>query len=85
VFGTRGELLGLNIVGLRRRGLDNARVHQVNAAYKYIFTGPGVFAERVVRARTEFAAEPYVLEMLDFISTPSKHGVMTNLVRDSEA
>ena len=81
VFGPRAQLTGLNIVGLRRRGLDKAQLHLVRAAYKFIFAGPGVFAERVAAARAEFGADPYVTQMLDFMATPSRHGLITNLAR----
>jgi UDP-N-acetylglucosamine acyltransferase len=79
VFGTRAELLGLNLIGLRRRGLDKAQLHAINAAYKFLFTGPGVFAERVAQARETYANEPYVQEILAFIAAPSKHGILTNV------
>jgi UDP-N-acetylglucosamine acyltransferase len=80
VFGSRAELQGLNLIGLRRRGLEKAELARVNAAYKLLFTGPGVFAERVAMARDEYANEPYVVQILDFIATPSKHGILTNVV-----
>lgn len=83
VFGTRAELLGLNLIGLKRRGLDKAQLHAVNNAYRFLFTGPGVFAERVaaLKAGNE---DPYVREMLDFIATPSKHGILTNVAGEEE-
>ncbi|MCB5943181.1 acyl-ACP--UDP-N-acetylglucosamine O-acyltransferase [Acidocella sp. KAb 2-4] len=79
VFGTRAELLGLNLIGLRRRGLDKAQVQAINAAYKFLFTGPGVFAERVAQVRETYAGDAYVQEILAFIATPSKHGILTNV------
>lgn len=85
VFGTRAELLGLNLIGLRRRGLDKAQLHAINAAYKFLFTGPGVFAERVVQAREAYANEPYVQEILAFIAAPSKHGILTNVAGAGDA
>ncbi|WP_408835258.1 acyl-ACP--UDP-N-acetylglucosamine O-acyltransferase [Acidocella sp.] len=83
VFGTRAELLGLNLIGLKRRGLDKAQLHAVNNAYKFLFTGPGVFAERVV-SLSAGAEDPYIRDMLDFIATPSKHGILTNVAGAGE-
>ena len=57
-FGSRAQLVGLNMIGLRRRGLDKAQLHQIRAAYRFIFTGPGVFADRVQAARAEYGASP---------------------------
>jgi UDP-N-acetylglucosamine acyltransferase len=84
VFGPRAEMLGLNIIGLRRRGVDRAQLHIIQAAHKFIFSGPGLFAERVAEARVQFGADAYVAEMLDFIGNPSRHGIITNVAGDSE-
>ncbi|HUW79300.1 MAG TPA: acyl-ACP--UDP-N-acetylglucosamine O-acyltransferase [Acidocella sp.] len=81
VFGPRAQMVGLNIVGLRRRGLSKTQLHLVRAAHKFIFSGPGVFAERVAAARGEFGADPYVTEMLDFMANPSRHGLLTTVAR----
>jgi len=81
VFGPRAQLVGLNIIGLRRRGLDKAQLHLVRAAYRFLFLGPGVFADRLVEARAEYGADKYVAEMLDFIAAPSKHGLLTSVAR----
>jgi UDP-N-acetylglucosamine acyltransferase len=83
VFGTRAELLGLNLIGLKRRGLDKAQLHAVNNAYKFLFTGPGVFAERVAALSAQ-ADDPYIKDMLAFIATPSKHGILTNVAGEEE-
>lgn len=84
VFGTRAELLGLNLIGLRRRGLEKAQVQAINAAYKFLFTGPGVFAERVVRLRETQANDAYITDMLDFIASPSRHGILTNVAGNGD-
>jgi UDP-N-acetylglucosamine acyltransferase len=81
VFGPRAQMVGLNVIGLRRRGLDKAQLHLVRAAHKFIFSGPGVFADRLVEARQEFGADPYVAEMLDFMASPSRHGLITTVAR----
>ncbi|MBX6321219.1 MAG: acyl-ACP--UDP-N-acetylglucosamine O-acyltransferase [Rhodospirillaceae bacterium] len=40
-------LMGLNLVGLRRRGFAQADIAALRAAYRDIFAGPGTLAERV--------------------------------------
>jgi hypothetical protein len=53
-----------------------------------VFQGPGVFAERVLSARAAFGANPFVAEMLDFIGSPGRHGILTSVARatgESEA
>ncbi len=47
VIGNRARLAGLNVVGLRRRGVDRARLHTIRAAFRTLFGGEGVFAHRL--------------------------------------
>jgi UDP-N-acetylglucosamine acyltransferase len=81
VFGPRARLVGLNVIGLRRRGLDKAGLHEVRQAYRFIFAGPGLFAARVAQARQDFAGNPYIAEMLGFIANPGRHGLITTVSR----
>ena len=81
VFGPRARLTGLNMVGLRRRGLDKARLHRIRAAYKFLFGGPGVFAERVGATQDEYGDDPCIAEILAFIAAPSRHGLITTMAR----
>ena len=76
VIGNRARLAGLNVIGLRRRGVDKARLHAIRAAFRTLFGGDGVFAQRLGAVRTQYADEPLVMEMLDFASAPSKRGLI---------
>ena len=82
VFGTRASLLGLNLIGLKRQGVGKECLAEVGAAYKFLFSGPGVFAERVAKLKDMYAGNTYVDEILAFIATPSRHGILTNLADD---
>ena len=74
VLGNRAYLSGLNLVGLKRRGVDRAGLHRVRAAFRALFVdGQGVFADRVERVRA-MADDPFVAEMLAFIEAPSRRG-----------
>jgi UDP-N-acetylglucosamine acyltransferase len=78
VLGNRAHLTGLNIVGLKRRGVDRAGLHRLRAAFKLLFAPDeeiGVFAERLVEAR-KLADDPMVAEMLAFVEAPSKRGLV---------
>ena len=80
VMGDRGWLRSLNIVGLKRSGLDKAGLLEVMAAYKLIFEGKdGVFEERLNQARTRFANNAMVMEQIVFIdkSLAGKRKIMT--------
>ncbi len=85
VIGNRARLAGLNVIGLRRRGVDKARLHVIRTAFRTLFGGDGVFAQRLATVRLHYADEPFVVEMLDFASAPSKRGLIrTALVAEEE-
>ena len=76
VLGNRARLASLNVIGLRRRGFDKAQIASLRAAFKLMFRGSGVFAHRVAEARATYGHEPLVAEILDFIDTPSRRGLI---------
>jgi UDP-N-acetylglucosamine acyltransferase len=82
VMGNRARLSGLNIVGLRRRGLDPAAIRGLRAAFRLLFRHDGLFAARVAETRMRYGADPIVAEILSFIEAPSKRGLIR---RDSRA
>ena len=86
VIGNRARLAGLNVIGLRRRGVDRARLHIIRAAFRTLFSGDQVFAQRIEAARIAFGHDSLVAEMLAFIDTPSKRGLIrTALAAEDEA
>jgi UDP-N-acetylglucosamine acyltransferase len=77
VFGTRARQVGLNMVGLRRRGLEKGQLHRIRAAYKHIFHGEGLFTTRVAETASLYGDDPYVADMLEFIANPGRQGLIT--------
>jgi UDP-N-acetylglucosamine acyltransferase len=84
LFGTRGRLSGLNMVGLSRRGIEKPQLHRIRAAYKHLFAGPGTFAVRVEEVAANYGDDPYVAEILAFIANPGRHGLITTLARGGD-
>ena len=85
VMGNRARLTGLNVTGLRRRGVEKPRLLRIRAAFRTLFGGEGVFAQRLAAVRAEYADEPFVAEMLVFADAPSKHGLIrTALVAEEK-
>ena len=62
----RGELDGLNLVGLKRRGVSRSDITALRAAFQMLAQGEGTFHSRAQRLREESASE-YVREIVDFI------------------
>jgi UDP-N-acetylglucosamine acyltransferase len=70
--GPLADLVGLNVVGLRRRGVSREQLHQLRDAYQAIFFGESTFKERVAKAQTQFAGNPLIDSVLDFIRTAKR-------------
>ena len=76
VQGPRGELDGLNLVGLKRRGVDRADITALRAAFQMLAQGEGTFQNRAHRLKEETASE-YVREIVDFIVADSDRHFLT--------
>jgi UDP-N-acetylglucosamine acyltransferase len=70
--GPLANLVGLNVVGLRRRGVARADLHRIREAYQVIFFGPGNFADRVKDAAATYAETPFVSSVIEFIQTAKR-------------
>lgn len=66
-LGNRAYLAGLNLVGLKRRGYSREQIHDLRRAYRLLFAAEGTLKERVEDLAAEFAGQPDVQEILDFI------------------
>ncbi|MEL7488882.1 MAG: acyl-ACP--UDP-N-acetylglucosamine O-acyltransferase, partial [Pseudomonadota bacterium] len=64
--GNHASLSGLNIIGMKRRGMDRETIHAIRRAYKTLFFGEDAFQERVVRAEAEFGAVGEVMRIIAF-------------------
>ncbi len=63
----RGVLVGLNVVGLRRRGASRADMHRLRRAYRLLFLAEGHFAERLEAVAKEYESDPIVGKIVAFI------------------
>ncbi|MFA6029942.1 MAG: acyl-ACP--UDP-N-acetylglucosamine O-acyltransferase [Elusimicrobiota bacterium] len=83
--GDRARVRGLNLVGLRRAGFSRDAITAVKRAYKTLFLA-GLRLEEALASLKAEKPGPEVLELLSFIETPTKRGVMraASRVRASE-
>ena len=72
----RGELDGLNLVGLKRRGVERAEITALRAAYQMLAQGEGTFLDRARRLAEE-TDSLHVREMTDFILSVSDRSFLT--------
>ncbi len=81
VLGNRARLVGLNVVGLKRRGFDKTSIRRLRTAYRLLFEGEGegVFAERLVATRAQLGEDGLVAELLGFLDAPSHRGLIQRI------
>jgi UDP-N-acetylglucosamine acyltransferase len=76
VQGPRAELDGLNLVGLKRRGVPRDDINQLRAAFQMLKQGEGSFKDRAARLSEDFDSE-YVARMIAFVMGDSDRGFLT--------
>jgi UDP-N-acetylglucosamine acyltransferase len=72
-FGDHVELAGLNLIGLKRRGLSRDTINAMRATFRSVFYGEGgSIADRARAAKGQYAGVAEVGEMVDFILADAK-------------
>jgi UDP-N-acetylglucosamine acyltransferase len=72
VQGPLADLIGLNVVGMRRRGSSKADIHRLRQAYEAMFFGAGTFRERLNHVAAQNGADPLVGKVIAFIRAGSR-------------
>jgi UDP-N-acetylglucosamine acyltransferase len=65
--GALANLIGLNVVGMRRGGVAKADVLTVRRAYEELFFGDGEFRARLDRVERQFGEDARVRKIVEFI------------------
>jgi UDP-N-acetylglucosamine acyltransferase len=77
-FGDHAELAGLNLIGLKRRGLSRETINALRAAFRTIFYGEGGdIKSRAAATKAQFPDVAEVGEVVDFILAPAKQKLCT--------
>ena len=84
-LGQTGALVGLNVVGLRRRGATRADMHRLRRAYRLLFFTEGRLIERMETLAREFADDPWVGKIVDFVRAGGKRPLMRPRARSDAA
>ncbi|SIS78932.1 acyl-[acyl-carrier-protein]--UDP-N-acetylglucosamine O-acyltransferase [Roseivivax lentus] len=72
----RGVLDGLNLVGLKRRGVARSDITALRAAFQMLAQGEGAFADRARRLGEETESD-YVREIVEFITSATDRHFLT--------
>lgn len=72
VAGDRARVVGLNVVGVRRRGLSDEALRALKHAYHLLFASKLRLEVAVARVREELADAPEVARLLRFLETSTR-------------
>lgn len=85
-IGFRARLHGINMVGMKRRGISRDDIRRVWRTYRRLFYGPGTFDERRAAVERDFDGNPLVKKIIDFVRAPKHRALMSGrLTRSAEA
>lgn len=73
------RLAGLNVVGMRRRGVTRAGIAAVRAAYQVLFESDGEFAARIDNVEKEYSSVPEVAKIVAFLRSAKRPVMLTKL------
>jgi len=75
VTGNRAHLSGLNLVGLKRRGVDRETIHALRNAYRLLFAHEGTLSERQQDVAEMFKDNQPVMDIVEFIGMSSSRSI----------
>lgn len=75
VVGNRARLMGLNIVGLKRRGFARPDIMVLRKAYRLLFAEEGTMSERLTDVAEMYKDNEAVMDIVDFIRTDSTRAI----------
>jgi UDP-N-acetylglucosamine acyltransferase len=70
--GPLADLIGLNVVGLRRQGCSKADMHMLRRAYQDMFFGEGIFRERLEQVAAQMGGHPMVAKIIAFVRSATR-------------
>src|SRR6516165_5600264 len=70
--GPLANLVGINVVGLRRRGFAKQEILRLREAYRDLFLGTGMFRDRLARLEGECADDRLIGGVLAFIRSGTR-------------
>lgn len=75
VYGERGYLHGVNMIGMKRRGMSKDDIRLIKQVYDRIFKDEGVVQDKVNKVRVDYGHIPIVKDIVDFIDVEAKRSL----------
>lgn len=82
VLGNRAYLGGLNLVGMKRMGIERESIHKVRNAFKLLFSKGKTVSDAAREVDAEFGSDPIVKEILDFVNASGDRAICTPKLKD---
>lgn len=79
------DLIGLNVIGMRRNGFAKGDIHRYREAFRVLFFGEGAFRGRLDQVDAEYGQDPHVRKMIDFIRAGKRPLTMARRRHGAEA
>ena len=73
--GKRATLVGLNLVGLKRRGFERDIIHNLRSAFRLLFSREGTMAERISDVAARFEGTEPVKDIIAFVNADSSRAI----------
>ena len=73
-MGNRNNLMGLNLIGLRRSKVSNENIKKIQLAYEVIFKTPS-FRENIEGLNSDLKNNEFVKKILNFINSDKKRPI----------
>jgi UDP-N-acetylglucosamine acyltransferase len=75
VSGARGEVVGINQVGLQRAGYTDEQIGRIKEAYRIVYRSKMALQDAVAQVRAEMGAHPEIAHFVKFIES-SERGLL---------
>ncbi len=75
-IGNHARLVGLNIIGMKRRGMARKTIHDMRTAYRMLFSGEATLKERIDLVRERYGVCEEVKRILEFVEHDASRPLM---------
>ena len=76
-LGNRAYLGGLNIIGMKRAGIERDSIHQARKAFRVLFDASGTVSENLVLVTEEYGNDLIVKKIIDFVVASGDRSLCT--------
>jgi len=76
-LGNRAYLGGLNLIGMKRAGIERDSIHKARKAFKILFDDGASVADNTDKVTAEFGGDPIIDQILNFIQNSGDRALCT--------